>query len=122
MVRAVTLDDMVVGDRPTSIKIDVEGNERRVLDGAHRLLAADAVELIQLEWNHSSSEIGETRQPVAELLASHGFVLWQTQHNHEIRRFQPSCSPPYGRDVFAARGAADDFLADVAPLISRLAG
>ena len=106
---ATTLDEIIGGDPVRGMKIDVEGNERVVLQGAAGLLANEHLELIQLEWNRTSSgALGENREPVASLLHAHGFELYQVVGNGLVGPFA-GC-PPFGDDVFAARGAVPAFL------------
>ena len=58
------------------MKIDVEGAERLVLEGASRALADLRIDLLQIEWNHCSLDLlGEDRKPVAELLRKCGYEL-----------------------------------------------
>lgn len=77
-VPVCTLDE-VVGDRYVAgIKIDVEGAEHRVLLGARRALREGRIGLLQLEWNGRCVELlGETRDPVRQLLEAHGYHLYR---------------------------------------------
>jgi len=54
-VRAVTVDGLVdkLGTAPTHLKIDVEGAEAGVLEGAHRTLAADRPPWVFLELHNA---------------------------------------------------------------------
>ena len=103
--RLVTVDSLV-GDRPVAgMKIDVEGFELDVLRGAAQALAGQRIGLIQLEWNEASRLVsGTDRQPVADLLASHGYQL--------LRPGPDGCLTPitdtgYGADVFARPARAN---------------
>ena len=49
MVRLERLDDVIAGSQPTMIKIDVEGGEESVLQGAKALLANPSLKVIELE-------------------------------------------------------------------------
>ena len=72
-VPATTLDE-VLGDRTAAgVKIDVEGAERLVLQGARRALAEGRIRLLRLEWapGCAAETLGEGRDPVAALLAQH---------------------------------------------------
>ncbi len=109
---ASTIDLIVGAAQVRGMKIDVEGNERLVLDGASELLARDGVELIQLEWNWTcTTALGEDRSPVASILREHGFTLFQADDIGSFTLFPSPAVPRYGRDVFAARAEAVDFLA-----------
>ena len=77
-VEMVTLDSLI-GDRPVAgLKVDVEGFELQVLEGAAGALADQRIALMQLEWNDTSMDaVGANRDPVAELLDGHGYeLLW----------------------------------------------
>jgi FkbM family methyltransferase len=95
----VTTLDALLGDRVAEVKIDVEGAERLVLEGASRALAERRLRCIQLEWNRKSeSTLHETREPVAHLLRSYDYVLSRaTAHG----RLEPIADVAYGPDVFA---------------------
>ena len=101
-VPATTLDE-VLGDRTAAgVKIDVEGAERLVLEGAARAMSEARVRLLQLEWAPARAEqtLGEGRAALAELLRGHGYGLWlpdRTGHLHEI-----AGDVPAAKDVFAA--------------------
>ncbi len=113
-VAAVTLDS-VIGDRAVrGMKIDVEGNERLVLEGARSILKRPSLELLQLEWNDASlAALGEERTPLAELLHQHGFVLFRAEPAGVMTRFDTSSPPGFGADVFAARGSAIALLQEI---------
>lgn len=100
-VAMVTLDDLV-GDRAVrGVKIDVEGAERQVLEGASRLLGDHRVSVVQLEWNdRAMANYGESREPLARLLEANGYRLYRPDHDGSLL-------PTDGRegsDVFAVRG------------------
>lgn len=75
-VDATTLD-AVLGDRHAAgVKIDVEGAERLVLEGAGRALAEHRIDVLQVEWNGMSTFLlQEGREPVAALLRENGYRL-----------------------------------------------
>jgi FkbM family methyltransferase len=95
-----TLDNLL-GDRyAAGVKIDVEGAERLVLEGARRALAEARIGVLQIEWNAMSQRLlGETRAPVAALLASHGYTVVLPGSDGGLRRAAvPAVSPA---DAFA---------------------
>ena len=98
-VPVITLDE-VIGERVVAgLKVDVEGAERLVLEGATRALSSHRIKLIQLEWNPFSEQLlGEDRTPVADLLRQHGYQLFRP--NEDGGRI-PVRSMEYGADVFA---------------------
>ena len=98
-VPPITLDE-VIGERVVAgLKVDVEGAERLVLEGATRALRSQRIKLIQLEWNqYSEPLLGEDRTPVADLLRQYGYQLFRpTDDGGRI----PVRSAEYGADVFA---------------------
>jgi FkbM family methyltransferase len=96
----VTTLDEVLGDRHAAgVKIDVEGAEQLVLQGARRALAEKRIALLQLEWNpRSEILLGTNRAPVVELLTSLGYRLARPGPDATM---QPVADPDYGPDVFA---------------------
>ncbi|MDQ1636323.1 MAG: hypothetical protein QOJ32_3132 [Frankiaceae bacterium] len=77
-VEATTLDDLLGERTAAGVKIDVEGAERLVLAGATRALSEQRIRLLQIEWDPSVSDenLGESRQPLRELLERHGYRLY----------------------------------------------
>lgn len=103
-VPVLTLDGLL-GDRTVDgLKVDVEGAELLVLRGAEKLLARQAIKLIQLEWNESSMDLlGHDRGPIVELLASYGYGLFHADERGEL---VPLSDLGYGDDVFAKPNGA----------------
>lgn len=104
-VVAQTLDE-IVGDRSVAgVKVDVEGAERLVLAGAARALAEQRIDVLQLEWNEQSrNTMGETREPVAELLRGHGYRFMRPDADGVLVPTDPA---GYGPDLFAVSNAVD---------------
>lgn len=99
-VEATTVDEVLGERHARGLKVDVEGAERQVLEGAERALREHRIDWLQLEWNQTSQKhFGETREPVAVLLASHGYGLYRPTKGGEMRRLEDL---NYGPDVFAA--------------------
>jgi FkbM family methyltransferase len=98
-IRMVTIDS-VIGERTvTGMKIDVEGFEIEVLRGCEHALAEHRIRLIQLEWNATSwKAVGGDREPVAALLAKHGYSLSRPDRDGTL---VPLDDPGFGPDVFA---------------------
>jgi len=99
-VEVVTVDSLV-GDRQVAgLKVDVEGFELDVLEGARHALATQRIHLIQLEWNDASREAtGVDRRPAAALLRDYGYHLLRPD---SCGRLQPDPDPEGIADVFAA--------------------
>lgn len=98
-VAATTLD-AVLGDRTAAgMKVDVEGAERLVLEGAKRALSEQRIACLQLEWNDlSESTLSENRARVTALLEDYGYRLYRPD---DAGRLVPVDDPSYGPDVFA---------------------
>lgn len=112
-IPADRLDDLIAGRHVHGMKIDVEGFERLVVEGAGSLLAQDSLQLVQLEWNHCSEiNMGESREALASRLREEGFTLMRMATVGRPQFFESSVTPEYGRDVFAARGAALSLIMD----------
>jgi FkbM family methyltransferase len=105
---AVDTLDRILGDRyAAGVKVDVEGAERLVLQGARRALAQHRIAVLQLEWNRASQHLlGEGREPVAAILAGHGYTLARPDDRGRLR---PVTAPATSdHDIFAvAPGRAD---------------
>ena len=69
-VPTVTLDE-IIGDRTVAgVKVDVEGAELAVLQGASRALGEKRIGLLQLEWITKSD-----RSVLVDILSAHGYEL-----------------------------------------------
>ena len=98
-VEVRTLDDILGTRRARGVKIDVEGAERLVLEGARRALHDGRIGVIQLEWNEMSREVlGEDRRPVANLLKRYGYELHRPDAKGVLHAIT---APDYGEDLFA---------------------
>jgi FkbM family methyltransferase len=99
-VEVRTLDD-VLGDRMAhGVKIDVEGAERLVLEGAPVAMAERRLPVIQLEWNNLSRRFfGEGREPLAELLAASGYEFFRPDEKGHLRPTEVGTAG--AKDVFA---------------------
>jgi FkbM family methyltransferase len=104
-VRLVALDSVLDGRTARLVKIDVEGNERLVVEGMVRTLADKRAEVLLLEWNDSSlAALGENREPVASLLLAAGYSLFRPDNQG---RLVPENSPaPSDVDVVALSPSA----------------
>ena len=69
-----TLDDILAGRSPALIKIDVEGYEAAVIDGAQRTLADPALKAIIIELMGTSKKYGFSNAKVHEALMTQGFA------------------------------------------------
>jgi FkbM family methyltransferase len=105
-----TLDDLLGASTPLLIKIDVEGHERSVLQGAPRTLGNPGLLAVVMETNGSGARYGIGDDQLVALMRHHGFSA-------------------YGYDPFGRRlldGAQADgntvFVRDRAAVEARLTG
>jgi FkbM family methyltransferase len=73
MVRQLTLDELLVAEVPTLIKIDVEGYEYPVLIGGLKTLGSPELRAVIVEANGSGKRYGYTDEDVFGLLRAKGF-------------------------------------------------
>lgn len=72
-VEVVSLDAALGGESPSLIKIDVEGYEAPVLDGAQDLLAAESLKAVIMELNGSGRRYGFDEDRILERMGEYGF-------------------------------------------------
>lgn len=98
-VHVETLDNVLQGRTAAGVKIDVEGAERLVMEGARVSLAEGRIKVLQIEWNHmSKSMLDEGREPVAAILKLHKYDLFRPNDQGELVPIQ---DVSFGADVFA---------------------
>lgn len=98
-VEVRTLDDLLGARAAAGVKVDVEGVERLVLDGATQGLAEHRLGVIQLEWNEMSQLVlNEDRAPIAEILHSYGYAFYRPDLEGVLH---PADVTEYGPDIFA---------------------
>jgi len=72
-----TLDDLVLARKPVLCKIDVEGYEWPVLNGASSLLSSPSLKAVIIELNGSGSKFGFDEDKIHALFVSHGFAPYR---------------------------------------------
>ena len=82
------LDHLWVEDAPRVFKIDVEGLEPQVVQGARQLIAAPATQALFIEYNSYSG--CEQLNSMLDFLASESFVLGLVEESGEIRKISRS--------------------------------
>jgi FkbM family methyltransferase len=72
-VKSLRLDTILKGESPTLIKIDVEGFESRVLDGARSVLGNDSLHSAIIEMNGSGDRYGFSEDRIVTEMGRFGF-------------------------------------------------
>lgn len=87
-VQVSTLDHLIGTRTVAGVKIDVEGAELLVLEGARQALKEQRIACLQLEWGEAAatSLLGEGRRPVAALLQEYGYELRLADAQGNLRR------------------------------------
>ncbi|MDQ7908204.1 FkbM family methyltransferase [Phytohabitans sp. ZYX-F-186] len=95
-----TLDEVLGGRAVAGVKIDVEGAERLVLEGARRALAEGRIGALQIEWNaRSVGMLGEDRSPIVALLDGYGYRFARPDAAGVLH--DTDVTPTSPRDIFA---------------------
>lgn len=107
-VEVVTLDSMLEGRDPTLIKIDVEGHERAVIDGAVRLLSSPDLLGVIMETNASGERFGVGTDDLVAAMRGHGFEAYQYDAEHRVfRAAVGTANTIFVRDIDRVRGLCE---------------
>ncbi|MCO5937086.1 FkbM family methyltransferase [Mucilaginibacter sp. RB4R14] len=74
-VNVDTIDNILEGKTPLLLKIDVEGFETEVLNGAANTLTSPGLKAIIIELNGAGNNFGFDEDNIHKLLLSHGFKV-----------------------------------------------
>lgn len=101
-----TVDDVTATRRPTFIKLDVEGFERKVLEGAQKTLEEPDVKVVLVETNGFGAKYGYSDLDIDALLRGFGFC--PHRYDPATRALLPLDGPApnntaYVRDVGAVQ-------------------
>lgn len=110
-VKVASLDSLLGGESPALIKIDVEGFETPVLDGAQAVLKRPSLHAVIMELNGSGTRYGFDEQKIVVRMAEYGFGTYSYN--------------PFGRALFNLHGKNLDsgntlFIRDEASVLARL--
>lgn len=75
-VEVTTLDTSLRGKSPSLIKIDVEGYETAVLEGAEEVLKSQTLHSVIMELNGSGSRYGYDETRILDLMFDYGFKTY----------------------------------------------
>lgn len=92
-VPAVTLDSAIDAAPVNMLRMDAEGAEPLVLQGARGLIARSPDLRICMEWD--VTQIGSRADPgaTAQLLAAEGFRFWRIEKHGDLAEVQPGALP-----------------------------
>ena len=76
VVNISTLNDILKDESPTLIKIDTEGFETEVLEGALEILKKPSLHSVIMELNESGGRYGFDETRILEIMTSHGFKTY----------------------------------------------
>ncbi|HEX4311210.1 MAG TPA: FkbM family methyltransferase [Acidobacteriaceae bacterium] len=71
-----SLDSILGGESPSLIKIDVEGFEQAVLDGAEAVLANPLLHSVLMEFNGSGNRYGFDEESILRKMENYGFSTY----------------------------------------------
>lgn len=108
-VEVSTLDTILGQRSPSLMKIDVEGYELPVIQGARELLGKESLEAIIMETNDSGNRYGYDNDELLGILASYDFTAYD--YSPFDRRLTPkaaqrgeSCNTIFVRDMQQTQG------------------
>jgi FkbM family methyltransferase len=114
-IEVVTLDSILAGVSPALIKIDVEGHELAVLNGAGRTLGSPSLLAVIMETNGSGLRYGISDAQLYELMEARGFAPYTyTAMTRELMPLDMREGTTVLNTVFIARGKVDDVRALIA--------
>jgi FkbM family methyltransferase len=73
-IKVVKLDDFLINENPTFLKIDVEGFEYNVLSGGFKILSKKSLKYIIIELNSSGKEYGYSNEDIFNILINFNFI------------------------------------------------
>ncbi|MEP7108240.1 MAG: FkbM family methyltransferase [Ferruginibacter sp.] len=93
LVEVKSIDEIVEGNEPVIIKMDIEGFEWTALKGAKKLLDGNILKCLIIELNGSGIKYGANEDDIHDLLLSHRFLPFR--YDPFLRQLTPM--EKYGR-------------------------
>jgi FkbM family methyltransferase len=95
-----TLDSILATESPSMMKIDVEGYETKVLEGAGETLARPSMHSIIMELNGSGNRYGFDEGKILEKMRDHGFMPYGYDPFRRELRALGGKNNSYGNTLF----------------------
>lgn len=102
-VEVNTLDFILKNKSPNVLKIDVEGFETRVLEGALETLQKESLHSVIMELNGSGNRYGFKDSTILEIMRSHGFSTYTYNPLDRTLKAQPTNAVTDGGNVLFLR-------------------
>jgi hypothetical protein len=103
-VQMTTLDELLRQDEPTLLKVDVEGFETEVFDGATKTLAAPSLLAMIVELNRSGDRYGANQEQLIQKFEHFGFRPYEyLPFERELRESIHGKSQRDGNTLFVRR-------------------
>lgn len=107
-----SLDSLLNGRVPRMIKIDVEGYEAKVIEGARRTMEAEGLDVIIMETNSSGERYGYTDDVITQRICEFGFSPFQ--YDPFARHLRPTTTIA-ANTIFLRNAEAADLRCQRAP-------
>lgn len=99
-VRVRALDAVLEDERPFLMKVDVEGFETRVVEGARAVLSNPSVAAVIMELNGSGSRYGFSEDAILDTMRNYGFSTYSYDPFSRTLASLPGKSPGSGNTLF----------------------
>lgn len=111
------LENVLTGERPALIKIDVEGYETRVIQGAERILRDETLFAVVMEMNGSGGRYGLDENRLDQVMLDAGFFAMSYDPIQRRLIPLPSANPSGNRLYIRDRDAVQRRLETAPPFI-----
>jgi FkbM family methyltransferase len=99
-IPVLKLDTVLAGESPSMMKIDVEGFETAILDGAEKTLTNPSLHSVLIELNGSGTRYGFNEGDILSKLKSFGFSPYEYEPFSRILHSLPGKNPSHGNTLF----------------------
>jgi FkbM family methyltransferase len=99
-IPVLKLDTVLAGESPSMMKIDVEGFETAILDGAEKTLTNPSLHSVLIELNGAGTRYGFNEGDILSKLKSFGFSPYEYEPFSRILHSLPGKNPSHGNTLF----------------------